>query len=62
MGGGERLGEREGDARGCEIVCVCVRVRVCVCACVWMQERGRDSVRYVMRYSVRQCIVVMFHV
>ena len=25
MGGGERLGEREGDAKGCKIVCITMR-------------------------------------
>ena len=50
-GGGwgvERYLGREGDARGCEIVCMCVWV--CVGARVEMQRRGRNCVRYVMHY------------
>ena len=41
-GGGVGDWKREGDARGCEIVCV----RVCVL--VWMQGRSSDRVRYLM--------------
>ena len=47
-GGVERYLEREGDARGCEIVCMCVWV--CLCARVEMRRRGRERVRYVMHY------------
>ena len=52
--------EREtGRERGTQGV-----ARSCVrgCACVWVQGRGRDRVRYVMRYQIRLCIVVMFRV
>ena len=53
----ERDWEREGEASGCEIVCV----RACVCVCVggggmrvrareWTQGRRSDRVRYVMHY------------
>ena len=36
IGGIDRDWEREGVARGCEIVCVCV----CVCVCVHVRVCG----------------------
>ena len=57
----ERDSERDGEARGCETVCLGrgggERVRACVDA-----GEERDRVRYVMHYYIRLCIVVTFHV
>ena len=55
----ERDSEREGEARGCDTVCVggggaCARV----CGC----RGGEDRVRYVVHYYIRLFIVVTFHV
>ena len=39
-----------------------VHIILNVCVRVWMQGRGSDREIYVMHYSIRLCIVVMFHV
>ena len=54
-----RGGERQGEARGCDILCVCVCVcaRACVrgwregvfvCTRAGVKMRGRDRTRYLM--------------
>jgi len=45
----ERDWDREGEARGCEFVCVCGCEDVCV-RVWWLQGRRSDRVRYVMHY------------
>ena len=45
--GAERLGGSDGSEGLQDCVYVC---GVFLCARVWMRERGRDRVRYVMRY------------
>ena len=49
----ERDWEREGEARGCEIVCMCVGVHVGTCVDAGGGGGGGgggDGVRYVMHY------------